>query len=289
MKSSLFRIAVFALVAGPIGVCAPCALAQNQRASVQASTAQPEVLSKGTVLVAEFTKSLNAKKLKPGDKVQAELTQDIVAHGKVLASVGSKLMGHVTEVNPGTKDGPQSKLGVVFDRLKLKHHKELAFLATVQVLAPPSNRPRRVDQPDQMLPPSMLGVDHSMGGGPIGGGGGSGRNSGSRASTSVSDPSQTLAATGNIDSAVTVAGTPGTSLGQESVPVNLPKSASTNNRRISGGLGAHGVYGLKDIALGPADNQTPGPVILSSKSAVKLENGTQVVLLVTGPSTLVDK
>ncbi|MGH9567779.1 MAG: hypothetical protein ACRD4F_07625, partial [Candidatus Angelobacter sp.] len=199
--------------------------------------------------------------------------------GKVLASVGSKLIGHVTEVNPGTKEDRQSKLGIVFDRLKLKHDKELAFLATVQVLAPPSNRPRRVDQPDQMLPPSMMGGGQSMSSGRIGGRG----NGGSRVSTSVSDSSQTLGANATINPAVTVAGTPGTTIGGNGDATNLPKAASTNNRRISAGLGAHGVYGLKDIALGPADNQTPGPVILSPKSAVKLESGTQVVLLVTGP------
>jgi len=43
----------------------------------------------------------------------------------------------------------------------------------------------------------------------------------------------------------------------------------------------HGVYGLKGLALAaPTSPAESGPAIVSSKSDVKLENGTQVVLLV---------
>jgi hypothetical protein len=232
-------------------------------------------LAKGTVLVAEFSKSINSKKLKPGAKLEAQLTQDLVVRGKVLAPVDSKLVGHVTEVTPGSKEMP-AKLGIIFDRLKLKHHKELAFLATVQILAPPSNRPRRVDQPDQMLPPTMLA------GGVIGGPVGS--RSSSRSSQAVASAAQELATVNNVSSTgVVVAGTPGTVMGNNSVPAKLPKPQITTNQPVSGGGGVRGVFGIRDIALGPPDQQTPGPVIVSPKSSIKLEDATQVVLLVAGP------
>ncbi|HVG91596.1 MAG TPA: hypothetical protein VNB54_08910, partial [Alphaproteobacteria bacterium] len=58
--------------------------------------AQPQ--SKGSYMLVELTKGLTAKKLKPGDKVKAEVTQDVVSHGKVIIPVETELIGHVTEV-----------------------------------------------------------------------------------------------------------------------------------------------------------------------------------------------
>src|SRR5512146_1565429 len=104
---------------------------QAQKAAVDSNMLQ------GALLVAEFDGGLNAKKLKPGDKVKATLTQDLLMHGKIVAPVDSKLVGHVTEASPKTKEHPQSRLGVVFDKLLLKHHREVQFQATVQILAPP--------------------------------------------------------------------------------------------------------------------------------------------------------
>jgi len=43
----------------------------------------------------------------------------------------------------------------------------------------------------------------------------------------------------------------------------------------------HGVYGLKGLALAaPGSAAESGPAIISTKSDVKLESGTQVILLV---------
>ena len=54
-------------------------------------------------MLVELTKSLKAKKLKPGDKVKAEVAQDVVSHGKVIIPVETELIGHVTEVS--VRDG----------------------------------------------------------------------------------------------------------------------------------------------------------------------------------------
>src|SRR6476660_3456517 len=55
--------------------------------------------NKGSYLLVELSKGLKAKKLKPGDKVKAEVTQDVVSHGKVIIPVQTELIGHVTEVS----------------------------------------------------------------------------------------------------------------------------------------------------------------------------------------------
>jgi len=249
----------------------------------KAATVDQDTLGRGTILVAEFEGGLNAKKLKPGDTVKAILTQDLVAHGKVVAPVDSKLIGHVTEARPQTEEDRQSRLGVVFDKLLLKHHQELKFLATVQILAPPAPRRSRVDQPDQMLPPSMMGGGR---GSSPGAGGRGGTGGGTRSAGATSNPGGSIAGDLTISAPMVVGGTPGNTPGDKSVPANLPQPLSANNKPVSAGQNVRpGIYGIKDLLLGPADSQTPGPVILSNQSTVKLEDGTQVVLQVTGPGS----
>src|SRR5690242_2139872 len=87
----------------------------------------PRILTPGTTIVAEFAGSLNVKKLKPGDKVKAVLAQDLIAGGRLVAKYGSKVIGHVTEVKKRSQNDPESRLGVVFDKILLKKHQELDF------------------------------------------------------------------------------------------------------------------------------------------------------------------
>lgn len=228
-------------------------------------------LAQGTTLLAEFSHSLNVKKLKPGDKIKATLDQDLIIGGKVLAKPESKLLGHVTEVK--TKDGEngESRLGVVFDKILLKHHQELDFQAVVQALAPPAPRRSRVDEPDQMMPPPMVtGASVNTNGGTRG------ANTSSNSSR-MTNTAGILATTSTGAGQVAVGSTPGSNPGNMST-VHV---AMTNNQPMSGGAGMHGVFGLKNLALTTSsDSTTPGPVIVSTKSNVKLETGTQIVLLV---------
>src|SRR5205807_9600904 len=96
-------------------------------------------LSSGTALQAELTKSLDAKKAKPGDEVTAKLTQDVVSHGQVVLRRGSKLMGHVTEAKARSKEDSESRLGVLFDHAVLKDGQEVAFNSVIQAVAAAPN------------------------------------------------------------------------------------------------------------------------------------------------------
>jgi hypothetical protein len=77
-------------------------------------------LETGSILYAELTKAVDAKKAKPGDRVTAVLVSDVLAHGKVVLRHDSKLLGHVTEAQIHSKDSPESRLGIVFDKVVTK-------------------------------------------------------------------------------------------------------------------------------------------------------------------------
>jgi hypothetical protein len=268
----------------PVQQAQASAAPANAQSSVQASmaaktavapaaaapAAQPE--SKGSYMLVELTKGLTAKKLKPGDKVKAEVAQDVVSHGKVIIPVETELIGHVTEVCPHDSANPESRLGIVFDKILLKHFHDINFQAVVQAVAPPAPRPSRVDQPSQMLPPSMVVGARDNGTAPIGGMSSAASRRGQASTTS--NATIQASATATFQSSITV----------KQSPSNHAHGSSTQPETASGGAPMSigmplGVRGLKGLSLSTVPSaSTPGPVIVSNTDNVKLESGTQILL-----------
>ncbi|HSK44161.1 MAG TPA: hypothetical protein VLA83_09780, partial [Candidatus Binatia bacterium] len=112
--------------------------------------AQPTVrLENGSILYAELTKTVDAKKAKVGDPVTAVLAADVLAHGKIVVRHDSKLLGHVTEVQLHTKETPESRLGIVFDKAITKGG-EVQFQSVLLAIRP-GERPV-VDVPNAPSP-----------------------------------------------------------------------------------------------------------------------------------------
>ncbi len=302
MKSSSFAIAVAVLLAstacpGALAwqqghadskSCAdqPAACGGQTEASPLTAPAQAHPASAAPAeqlsfhILAEFSGGLNAKKLKPGDKIKAQVSQDVLWHGKIIIPEDSRLVGHVTEVKRHAADDPESRLGLVFDRVLLKHHQQLDFQGVVQALSPPAPRRSKVDEPDQMLPPATMTPNQNsmgpLGSAPIGRGGSSPTASSKTMSVSTMPAGVPLYTDGNPGN------TPGNSVGAD---LNHNGSLRRSEQKpMSAGM-PRGVFGIKGLSLSPGpSSSTPGPVILSQTSDVKLESGTQVLLKITDPA-----
>lgn len=265
----------------PIQQAEPSSASANLKNPVQASvTATPilplaasttqvaPVKPKGSYMLVELSKSLKAKKLKVGDKVTAEVTQDVVAHGKVIIPIETRLVGHVTEVSARDKGQAESRLGIVFDRILLKHYHDISFQAVVQAVAPPVVRKSLVDAPSQMLPPSMSGAV-SRGSVPTARGASSGSGSGqggNGGSASLSTITTQAPVTIKASASPHVDGSKGV---QETDSTGKPMSIGM----------PQGVTGLKGLSLTSAPSlNTPGPVIVSNTENVSLDSGTQILL-----------
>ncbi|MCU1331358.1 MAG: hypothetical protein JWM08_350 [Candidatus Angelobacter sp.] len=233
--------------------------------------AREAVKPKSSYMLVELSKTLKARKLKVGDKINAEVVQDVVAHGKVIIPVETKLTGHVTEVSAKDSGHAESRLGIVFDKILLKHHHDIDFQAVVQAIAPPARRKSRVDEPSQMLPPSMMG--------------------GPSRDTSAIPNSRGSTSTRNNGGGGSAGGAASTSLATLQAPITVKQSPSNHveasgalleiastGKPISVGV-PQGVIGLKGLNLSsePSPN-TPGPVIVSNTDNVKLDYGTQLLL-----------
>lgn len=231
--------------------------------------------TRSSYMLVELTKGLKAKKLKPGDKVKAEVSQDVVAHGKVIIPVETRLLGHVTEVSVRDAGNTESRLGIVFDRILLKHYRDINFQAVIQAVAPPMERRSRVDEPDQMLPPSMMG-----GGMRQSSSASSGRTVGNRGPSSPG-PSNgpSLGDVGPmVQTPFTVKQSPSTNTQTGSAAAQL--ELAPGGKPLSVGM-PQGVIGLKGLSLSAAATaSTPGPVIVSNVGNVKLDSGTQILLRV---------
>jgi hypothetical protein len=102
-----------------------------------AAAAPSDTLPAGTVLSAELSKSLDARKSKANDKIEARTATDLLVHGQIVVPRNTKIVGHVTEAKAHSKASPGSLVGITFDRMLLKGGREVPLQATVQALARP--------------------------------------------------------------------------------------------------------------------------------------------------------
>jgi hypothetical protein len=240
--------------------------------AAKAETAKP----KASYMLVELSNTLKAKKLKVGDKVKAEVSQDVVAHGKVIIPVETKLVGHVTEVSPRDSTHPESRLGIVFDRILLKHFRDIDFEAVVQAVSQPVVRRSRVDEPSQMLPPSMVG-GVSRDGPATTPGRGANSSSSNRGGSSTGGGAAS-ASLATFQTPITVKQSPSTHV--DSSAALLATATESTGKPMSVGM-PQGVFGLKGLSLSTAPStNTPGPVIVSNTDNVKLDSGTQILLQV---------
>jgi hypothetical protein len=240
--------------------------------AAKAETAKP----KASYMLVELSNTLKAKKLKVGDKVKAEVSQDVVAHGKVIIPVETKLVGHVTEVSPRDSTHPESRLGIVFDRILLKHFRDIDFEAVVQAVSQPVVRRSRVDEPSQMLPPSMVG-GVSRDGPATTPGRGANSSSSNRGGSSTGGGAAS-ASLATFQTPITVKQSPSTHV--DSSAALLATATESTGKPMSVGM-PQGVFGIKGLSLSTAPSaSTPGPVIVSNTENVKLDSGTQILLQV---------
>ena len=92
-------------------------------------------IAPGSTISAELVKSIDVRKVKAGDKIEAKVVVPLLANGQVLIPKGSRIIGHVTEAKPRNKDPKSSTLGIVFDTLSTKDG-EVIIQAAIQAIGP---------------------------------------------------------------------------------------------------------------------------------------------------------
>lgn len=230
--------------------------AQQQPAGTTASAAQaqqPRRIAPGSVIPAQLSKTVDAKKAKVGDEVEAKVTQDMKAvDGQILVAKDTKMVGHVTEAQARTKDQKESEVGITFDKAVTKDGSSSALPMSIQAVIAPQN------------PNDNSGS----------GGGG--------AAPSGAAPSPSTAGAGSSGRS----GMGGQSQQAPQAPTNPSgeqptANAGTGSARPPITANTQGIVGIPNYELSSAANQTQGSIVKSEKGNVKLESGTLLLLRVS--------
>ena len=91
----------------------------------------------GQGIVAKLQTDLDAGKDKPGDAVQAETTRDLKRGHDTLLKKGSRLSGHIVQVQTSSSDTP-SMIVIAFDQVTAAGGQTERLVALIAALAPAS-------------------------------------------------------------------------------------------------------------------------------------------------------
>ncbi|HKN76486.1 MAG TPA: hypothetical protein VJW94_15000 [Candidatus Acidoferrum sp.] len=216
-------------------------------AAVAAAQTEPSVVSlpSGTAVNAELNSSVDSKKAKVGDKVEAHTTEEIKFAGKTIVPRGAKLEGHVTEATARSKGDSGSTLAIQFDKAILKKGEEIPLNVAILAIAAPL--------------PNFAGGSPGTGSDSRGGG---------------------SAPTGN-GSPMGTSHTPTATPATPSNPGGAADSTTGPNGAVQLSAKSRGVYGLNDLKLmAVSSSASQATIIVSSGKNVHLDGGTRLLLVV---------
>lgn len=256
-----------AILAGAIFAISVTAHTQSAAPSAPQASAPPNaaeaardpVIPNGPAVTVELNSSLDSKKAKVGDKVEARTLEALRNGNEIIVPKGTKLIGHVTEAAARAKGDSESSLAIQFDKALPKKEQEIPLHVMMLAVAPPAP----VDFSPSAEPSS----------GPVGGG--AAANGSPMGSSHV--PTSSASVGGGVNPA------PG-----------LDNSSDTNpNQPVPGAAGplprgSRGIYGLKDLTLmmSKANPKEPTTLITSTGKEVRLDSGTRLLLVAeAGPAT----
>jgi hypothetical protein len=228
-------------------------------------------ISNGSKIDATLATSLDAKRSKPGDEVEARAAEDVKQDGKVVLKKGTRLVGHVTQAQARAKGQTQSQLGIMFDHAILKNGQEVPFNASIQALAAAQTAAAASTGADDIV---ASGSGMASGQGMARSGGGLAGGVASTAGTTAG------AATGSVmNTASSVPATAGGSLNTVTRSTGAVGGLTSTGRLASNSSGVFGMEGLSIDSA--ASSATQGSMIVSATKNVHLDSGTQLLLLTT--------
>jgi hypothetical protein len=257
----------FAILVGAI--FAACAAAQSQTSTPPSSqnpagpgaSAQREAgggaLANGTPLNVELNSSLDSKKARAGDKVEAHTTEAVKNGAQTIVPKGAKLEGHVTEATARSKGDSGSTVAIQFDKAIPRKGEEIPLNVTILAIAAPES--------------DFSGGSPGPGSDPMANAGGA------AAGGSPMGPSRPQNPTSGIPNSA------------NSPPGSLAGSTSSASGGPSGRgplpANSRGVFGLSGVQLMVDPSKAnQGTMITSTGKNVHLDSGTRLLLVAQTPA-----
>jgi hypothetical protein len=272
MKAQVGWIAVVALAIS-LSATAQSSAGASEAGSSSAQAGQASAsATQATSVSAELAKKIDSKDARVGDEVAAKTTAEArLADGTKLPK-GSKLVGHVTDVQAKSHDNRDSHIAFALDNAVLKDGHEVPVQAMMRSISVPAPMASSNGSDDMMAGGGM------QGGGPRAGGGGSGLSSSAPGTahnaTGPSGPTS-VAAAGGLNNATS--GLDGTVNG-----------AAGNATALNAAAGLNGGQGVAAGPVTPVGNlagvtfATIGLAAGASNGGVNGAAGTSTATMLTG-------
>lgn len=107
---------------------------------VQSTASAPEATNAQLrPVTGELVTRINAKKAKAGEPVVIKTTEKAATADGVVIPKGSKILGHITDVQPHSKENPNAKVTLQFDKAQLKSGQTLPIKSVIESVAPAVN------------------------------------------------------------------------------------------------------------------------------------------------------
>lgn len=226
----------------------------------------------------ELQGKLDAKTAKPGDQVIVKTREKMqTADGDEIPK-GTRLVGHVTQVQAHDSGHADSSMGIAFDRAELKDGRSLPIHSSILSVSQPA---------DAMAASSMSGDDMASGAAMAGGGATTGgrvaasstRSGGGLVGGAVGGVSSTADAVGRTGSNLgattgNTLDTAGRVTGDTTGAVDESVHGAANG---AGSLTAHAT-GIPGVMLAGDASGSASGVLSASKRNVHLDSGTQMEL-----------
>jgi hypothetical protein len=224
--------------------------AQPAPASGTAPAATTPRLAPGSVIPAQLTKTVDAKKVKTGDEVVAKVTQDLRNNaGTIIVAKDTRIVGHVTDAQARNKEQKKSEVTIAFDHMVPKNGEAMEMPMSIQAIIAPQN-------------PNSA---NASGGQP-----------------SAASPVPDTGGSSNGRS-----GTEGTTSGTTPQPASIPQGSNTPAGAPTGAQAqqpitgnTRGVVGISNLDLAAAPDAAQGSVVSSEKNNVELDDGIFLLLRV---------
>jgi hypothetical protein len=233
-----------------------------------------------STVTGELQGKLDSKTAKVGDRVVLKTTDKVQTSDGIVIPRGSRLVGHVTEVQAYDKEHGSAQMGIAFDRAELKSGQSLAIHTLIRAVNPSGTGANLIDSGDVIG--AALGGGRMGGGrsdGMLSGGGGTANAAGGPANGDGSQAGGIMARTANASGG----------LGEQTgAMVNSNASDAVHaagHGDWDSNIGAHAAAaaraiprptGIPDVML--AGNSTASGLLLAFRKDIQFESGTEMQL-----------
>jgi hypothetical protein len=223
-----------------------------------------------TPVSAELMSKLDSKSAKQGDSVVVKTREDLKFPGGTDLPKGSKLIGHITNVQARVDGKENSQIAIQFDHAELKGGQDMAIESVIRSISPAEGAGNTTDNSVPAAYGANPGVQSAQGGATSSGQGSAGSANGSASAANPNSrpglASNTTAQPGTTDQ------TTGTGMPAPGSIVARNGNVAIRATAIPGVLLANDINGL------PFTNASG--MLLGARRDIHLDGGTQMVVAV---------